>query len=201
MPVSGYEFDVFISYSRRGSAQRWLMNHFYPKFLDCLADQIAPAPKVFVDKAMERGVSWPDRLEKALYRSKILVAVLTPPYFESPWCMAELHNMFAREKFLGLAGPGCPQGLVYPILYSDSSNFPDLTELKRSWWDFKSLALPDMAFQRSEDWLLFHRKVTAFAEDLVELLHEVPDWRSDWPAVVRPDPVLLPPPPIPRFRR
>ena len=76
MRVPGYEFDVFISYSRRGSAPKWLMNHFYPKLKECLADQIAPAPTVFLDKQMERGVSWPDRLDKALRRSKILGAVL-----------------------------------------------------------------------------------------------------------------------------
>jgi len=29
--VSGYEFDLFISYSRYGSVQKWLLNHFYKK--------------------------------------------------------------------------------------------------------------------------------------------------------------------------
>jgi len=199
MRVPGYEFDVFISYSRRGSAPKWLINHFYPKLKECLADQIAPAPRVFLDKEMERGVSWPDRLDKALRRSKILIAVLSPPYFTSPWCMAEMRNMFRREEFLGLAGPDRPQGLIYPILYSDSINFPELVELKRSWWDFKGLTTPEMVFQDSQDWVPFHHKVTAFAEDLVEVLKQVPEWQPDWPAVERPDPVLLPPPPIPRF--
>lgn len=197
--VSGYEFDVFISYSRRGSAPKWLMNHFYPKLQECLADQIAPAPTVFVDKGMEKAVHWPARLEKALCRSKVMIALLSPPYFESPWCMAELRNMFAREKFLGLASPDRPQGLVYPVLYSDSDNFPSITELHRSWWDFKAVALPDMVFQESRDWIPFYRKLTEFAQDLVELLQQVPEWQSDWPAVERPDPVLLPPAQIPRF--
>ncbi|HEX4721407.1 MAG TPA: toll/interleukin-1 receptor domain-containing protein [Pseudonocardiaceae bacterium] len=197
--MSGYEFDVFISYSRRGSAQKWLLNHFYPRLQERLADEIAPAPRVFVDKGMERGVDWPYQLEKALHRSKILVAVLSPPYFTSAWCMAELSNMLAREKFLGLASPDRPQGLIYPILYADSINFPDIAELKRSWWDFKGLAIPDMIFQESRDWIPFYRKLTEFAQDLVELLKQVPEWQPDWPAVVRPTPVLLPTPPIPRF--
>jgi hypothetical protein len=199
--VPGYMFDVFISYSRRGSASKWLMNHFHPKFQDCLADQIAPTPKVFLDKEMPRGVDWPAELQMALRHSKILIAVLTPPYFESPWCMAELRTMYARERMLGLASSNRPQGLIYPILYSDSDNFPDEEGLRRSWWDFKELATPEPVFQESRDWIHFHRKVTDFAQDLVELLKQVPEWRSDWPDVERPDPVLLPPPPIPRFRR
>src|SRR5215475_7953130 len=74
--VAGYKYDVFISYARRGSVQKWLMNHFYPKLKDCLADQMAPVPPVFVDKKMPRAVSWPDELRKALHESKILLAVL-----------------------------------------------------------------------------------------------------------------------------
>ncbi|HEX3786653.1 MAG TPA: TIR domain-containing protein [Pseudonocardiaceae bacterium] len=194
-----YQFDVFISYSRRGSASKWLMNHFYPKLQDCLADQIAPTPKVFLDTEMPRGVHWPAQLERALHRSKIMIAVLTPLYFESSWCMAELHSMYAREKMLGLAGAERPQGLIYPILYSDSENFPKEESLLRSWWDFKELAMPEMVFQESRDWISFHHRVTEFATDLVGLLQEVPDWRADWPVIERPNPVLIPPPRIPRF--
>jgi hypothetical protein len=196
--VSGYQHDVFISYSRRGSAQKWLLNHFYPKFQDCLADQFAPAPKVFIDRGMERGVHWPSRLEKALRHSKIMVAVFTPPYFTSPWCMAELRSMRARDEMLGLAGSDRPQSLVYPILYSDSENFPDEGR-EFSWWDFKELSTPEPVFQESRDWVHFHRKVTDLAQDLVKLLPQVPEWRPDWPLIDPPDPPLMPPPPIPRF--
>lgn len=176
------------------------MNHFYPKLRECLADQIAPAPRLFLDKEMERGVSWPERLEKALHRSKIMISVLSPPYFTSPWCTAELCNMRAREEFLGLATADRPQGLIYPVLYSDSVNFPELAKpLRRSWWDFKAFAMPEKVFQKSRAWVPFHYKVTEFAQDLVELLQQVPEWQPDWPAVQRPDPVLRPPVPIPRF--
>jgi len=196
--VAGYEFEVFVSYSRRGSVSKWLMNHFYPKFQDCLADQIAPTPRVFVDKTMPRGVHWPAKLQKALGRSKIMIPLFTPLYFESKWCMAEWESMRARERLLGLASSDCPQSLVYPILYSDSDNFPEEAK-KLSRWDFKELATPEPVFQESRDWILFHRKVTELAEDLVGLLQQVPEWRSDWPVIERPDPVLPPPVPMPRF--
>lgn len=200
--MAGYAFDVFISYSRFGSAPKWLMNHFYPKFRDCLADQIAPAPRIFLDKKMPRGVDWPAELRKALRESKILLAVLTPPYFDSPWCRAELHSMFAREEMLGLAGLDQPQGLIYPVLYSDSDNFPpEAANLRRSWWDFKALATPEPVFQQSRDWHDFHQKVTELASDLVQLLKQVPEWRADWPLIEPPDPVLRPPTPLPRFDR
>jgi hypothetical protein len=198
--VSGYKFDVFISYSRRGSVAKWLMNHFLSKFEDCLADQIAPTPKVYVDKSMPRGVQWPDELAKALRHTKILIPLFTPLYFESHWCMAEWETMKARERVLGLATAERPQGLVYPILYSDSENFPDeAREISR--WDFKELSTPEPVFQESREWILFHRKVTELAQDLVVLLKQVPEWQPDWPVIEKPSPVLMPPPPIPRFDR
>lgn len=196
--VSGYKFDIFISYCRHGSVQKWLLNHFYPKFKDCLADQYAPVPKVYVDRSMPRGVHWPSDLKKALRHSKILIPLFTPPYFESKWCLAEWQSMQAREKLLGLAGPDNPQGLVYPILYSDSENFP-MAAREISRWDFKGLSTPEPVFQTSREWIQFHHKVTDVAQDVVELLKHVPEWRPDWPVIEEPEPVLMPPPPIPRF--
>jgi hypothetical protein len=114
--------------------------------------------------------------------------------------MAEWETMRAREKVLGLASADQPQGLVYPILYSDSENFPaEAREISR--WDFKELSTPEQVFQESRDWILFHRKVTELAQDLVELLKQVPEWQPDWPVIEKPSPVLMPPPPIPRFDR
>ncbi|MCP2167244.1 TIR domain-containing protein [Goodfellowiella coeruleoviolacea] len=196
--MSGYKFDIFISYSRYGSVQKWLLNHFLRKLKECLADQIAPAPKVYVDREMPRGVHWSSSLKHALRYSKIMLQLLTPHYFESPWCMAEWRSMQEREKMLGLASLSLPQGLIYPILYSDSENFP-LDGRMISWVDFKEFAHPDPPFQTTGMFVDFHREVTKLATDLVQLLKQVPEWQPDWPIVEEPKPVLIPPPPIPRF--
>ncbi|WP_268244607.1 toll/interleukin-1 receptor domain-containing protein [Actinokineospora fastidiosa] len=189
---------MFISYCRHGSVQKWLMNHFHPKLRDCLADQVAPAPKVYVDRTMRRGVHWPSDLRHAVRHSKIMVQLLTPGYFQSPWCMAEWRSMQERQKVLGLANLDFPQGLVYPILYSDSDNFPDEGR-QLSWWDFKEFGYPELVYQESRDFIHFHRKVAELAADLAALLRQVPEWQPDWPIVEAPDPVIIPPPPMPRF--
>ena len=196
--MSGYKYDVFISYSRRGSVQKRLLNHFHPKLRECLDDQFAPPLKVYMDRAMRRAVHWPSDLQVALRHSKIMIQLLTPNYFTSKWCMAELFSMRARENMLGLAGPEISQGLIYPILYSDSDNFPD-EALQRAWVDFKEYAHPDPVYQQTVDFIHFHRKVNELASDLVQLVRQVPDWRPDWPMVEKPDPVIIPPPPLPRF--
>nr|WP_225954177.1 TIR domain-containing protein [Kibdelosporangium phytohabitans] len=189
---------MFISYSRYGSVQKWLLNHFHRKLSECLADQFAPPLKVYMDRTMPRAVHWPSNLRTALRHSKIMIQVLTPHYFTSRWCMAELRSMQAREEMLGLGGAEISQGLIYPILYSDSENFP-LEERQRSWVDLKEFAHPDPVYQQTPDYILFHRKVNELASDLVQLVRQVPDWQPDWPIVEKPEPVLIPPPPLPRF--
>jgi hypothetical protein len=195
-----YKYDFFISYSRRGSVQKWLLTHFYNKLVEYLADECAPAPRVYMDRTMPRAVEWAHNLENSLRHSKIMIQLLTPPYFESDWCMAELESMQAREAMLGLAGADISQGLIYPILYSDSENFPDVGRM-RSWQDFKEYAHPDPVYQDSVDYLPFCKQVRVLARDLVQLAKQVPPWSPDWPIVDRPNPVLIPPPPLPRFER
>lgn len=195
--MSGYEFDVFISYSRSNNSSNWVRNHFHARLLDCLDDQLGTTPRVFRDEEMERGVHWPNRLANALLRSKIMVAIYTAPYFRSRWCMAEWQSMRDREAMLGLTGSERAQGLVYPILVADSENFPPEARY-RTWWDFKRWYRPDLVFQQTKRWLGFHQEVEKVAIDLARLLPQVPHWEPGWP-IERPDPPLPPPVQVPRF--
>ena len=36
-----YKYDFFISYSRQGSVQKWLLTHFYNKLVEYLADELS----------------------------------------------------------------------------------------------------------------------------------------------------------------
>lgn len=196
--VSGYKYDVFISYCRYGNVQKWLLNHFYSKLVTCLIDEGGAKPKVYVDREMRYGVHWPSDLQEALLHSKIMVQLLAPAYFESQWCLAEWRSMMARQRVLGLAGPGAPQGLICSVLYADSDTFPD--EAKQTkWWNFKDYAYPDLSYQETREFNYFHGEVAKLARDLVQLLRQVPEWQPGWPVIEKPDPVIMTPPAIPRF--
>jgi hypothetical protein len=195
--VSGYEFDVFISYRRKGNPLNWVHNHFFPKLRDCLADHVADEPAVFVDERLETGTSWPVRLENALNRTKVMVAVFSSQYFQSPWCMAEWRSMVEREQLLGLHSEGRPQGLIYPVLLSDSDTFPEFARV-RTWRDLKRWNTPEPILQLTTEWVDFHRQVESIAMELAGLLARVPAWQPGWPAH-RPDPPFRPPATLPRF--
>lgn len=194
--VTDYEFDVFLSYSRIGSSPGWVHNHFLPKMRDCLTDEIGYRPSVFVDQEMEIGTVWPDKLERALSRSKILVAIYSPQYFRSEWCLAEWHSMAEREQILGLTSSELTKGLIFPVLYSDSHNFPEYGRA-RMWHDLKGLDSPEPGFQQTADYLLFHKEMRTIAAGLEVLLRHAPPWEPGWP-VRRPE---VPIPPITSFPR
>jgi hypothetical protein len=189
--VSDYEFDVFISYRRKGNPHNWVRNHFYPRLKDYLADQLPEDPVLFIDEGMEVGSVWPDRLEEALVRTRILVPVLSPQYFRSPWCLAEWHSMAERERLLG------HQGLIYPVLFSDSENFPSFARA-RSWHDLKKWNTPDLGFQRTKKWIKFVEQIEQVAIELARRIDRVPKWEPGWP-VERPDPPMPGMTSLPRF--
>lgn len=194
--LDGYEYDIFISYRRAPNVQAWVQNHFYPVLRDCLTDEISDEPKIFLDAQQEVGVRWPDNLARALHRSRLLVAVWSPPYFRSSWCLAEWHTMLQRERLLGIGGPADPMGLVYPVRYSDGDRFPEEARSVEQQVSFTDWRYPYRQFSESLAYLEFHTAVVKMAEYLAGRLDNVPQWQADWPVVrpgsPEPSPAALP---------
>ena len=83
-----YRYDVFVSYGDIGRIHSGYEG-FLGKFSTYLAQELGRRPKIFIDDMIEAGHSWPHALAYALARSRVLVALWTPLYFKSPWCISE----------------------------------------------------------------------------------------------------------------
>jgi hypothetical protein len=164
----------------------------------CLVDEMGHEPKLFLDSRMEVGTYWPDELANALLKSRYLVAVWSPPYFTSRWCVAEWKSMCARERVLGIPGPANTRGLIYPIVFSDGDLFPTEAHAVQSQHNLSQYAFPYEQFRRTEAYLEFHDKVKAIAADLAQRLESAPTWDETWP-IWRPDAFENPPPKFPRL--
>ncbi|MGX7829049.1 TIR domain-containing protein [Actinokineospora sp. 24-640] len=194
--VDGYQYDVFLSYRRSGpgNAAQWVREHFHRMLQDCLADEIGSSD-VFVDLNVETGSHWPTLLQQALARSKVLVAVWSPPYFESPWCLAEWHTMVAREQaFEGLVK------LVYPITYADGVNFPEDAKQRQS-RSVHAVSNPYPSFRGSHRQADLFEVVREIAGELADQLASAPPWQADWPECSIPAPVTMAPAVLPAYQR
>lgn len=180
-----YEYDVFLSYPRKGYSGDWVRNHFHDALVGFLDQEMAEAPRVYFDEDQGLGVNWPENVRRALLRSKILVAVWSPPYFRSEWCMSEWHSMRAREEKLGIANAAVTQGLVVPIVSADGQTFP-LDARSTQWLDMSQWSFPCAEFRRTVEYVEFQRQMREFAAELAELIADAPDWSDDWPVRMPP---------------
>jgi hypothetical protein len=179
-----YKYDVFLSYSRRAGAGAWVQKHFYPALADSLAHAMPRDPIIFTDWRQETGISWPDNLAAALQESRVMVAILSPPYFRSTWCMTEWGTMQRRQELLRLGTPINPRVLTHPVVFADGEHFPSearrIQHIDLSEWGYD---LPYETYSRCPGYLDFLRAVRSFAQVLAHCIDDVPEWQADWPIV------------------
>lgn len=147
---------------------------------------------------MEVGTYWPEELAQALSESRYLLAVWSPPYFTSSWCVAEWQSMRQGEKLLGIPRREERLGLIYPVVYADGNSFPEEARAVQSRFDLSAYGFPYEQFNRTDAYLEFHAKVKSIAADLAGRLANAPPWRPDWP-VCRPAPFPSPHATLPRL--
>jgi hypothetical protein len=175
----------------------WLENHFLPVLKKRLEAELNEDPRLFIDKQTEVGADWPETLADALNRSCCLIAIWSPHYFRSTWCLAEWETIKYREQEAGFRTNNNSCGLIYPVVFSDGEWFPE--EAKRMQYrdDFRNFAYPYKQFRESQLYLEFHDRVAEVARQLVERLKQVPPWNLKWQSI-RPSST---PPFIPTFQR
>lgn len=184
--AADYDVDVFLSYSRSEAVEAWVKNHFYPQLKKWLDQSLPQEANVFVDYQMPVGGSWPEILKHKLARSKCMVAILSPPYFRSAWCLSEWRTMEERERSVGL-GPGSRiGGLIYPVRFWDGQHFPPFAS-NRQRRDFVNFNRDTPAFTTTRDYDDFVREVQSMVSDLENMIQNAPPWNPGWPILEEPD--------------
>jgi hypothetical protein len=178
--LSDYKFDIFLSYSRKGNVAEWLQRHFSEVLNNCLTDELGYPPRIFLDTRMETGSLWPAELENGLRTSRLMVAILSPPYWASKWCRTEWDTMAERERLTGYASTGNPRGLIYPFTFADGDKFPESAK-NRQCRSMKKWGYPYRQFADSPAYLEFFDEVKLAAGELVARLEEIPPWSATWP--------------------
>ena len=176
---TGYQYDIFLSYTRNFIGD-WVHEHFLELFNFHLQGGLGYSPKVFVDtQDISAGESWPLRLKKALAYSKCLVAILSPSYFESNWCLKECHVMLYREHIEGFGAKGNGQGLVLPVIASDGKYFPDYIRNIQS-VDFRNFVRKGSGFPTTPRYVEFQDKMEQWAKEVADAVRNAPTWNSSW---------------------
>jgi general stress protein YciG len=175
----GYRYDLYISYPHSETVGEWMRNHLFPVLKDTLTDELGVEPQIFFDaSSIEVGGSWPEQLTEALKRSRMLLAVLSPSYFRSSWCVSEWESMLARERLLGDA----QVRIIYPVLATSGQSLPTSAR-SRQWIDMSRWVLPMPAFRDTAAYVQFYEAVRRLAQLIAENLARTPPWQEDFPII------------------
>jgi hypothetical protein len=190
-----------VSYRRRDPVLSWVNGHFFPKLAHWLPQfwpSELPAPRIAKDEQMETGVRWPQRLREMHAGSCCMLAVVSPEYFRSAWCVAEWRAMVAREKFLSISTRSRARGLIYPVLFCGDASVLPKDAAARQWFDFTRMNSPDDVFRFHPTYVQFDHSVQDVARELAGMIRAVPP-RAKWPAITLPATLVRPTVALPRL--
>ncbi|MFL5912355.1 MAG: toll/interleukin-1 receptor domain-containing protein [Gaiellaceae bacterium] len=176
-----YAYDFFVSYRRDAPVGDWVGNHFAPLLDQWLNESCARGVNLHVDvDALDPGSEWPVDLRMNLARSRFLIPVLSPSYFRSAWCLAELATMQARERLLGLRTAENPGALIFPVKFNDGEHFAESVKTIQT-IDLSPWNQPSLAFAQTVAYIEFTQAIETFAQQLSRILDTAPGWQPDWP--------------------
>lgn len=196
-----YKHDIFISYKRGLIGNEWLDTRFIPLFQDSVEDEIILRCKrkafgIFFDRAsvskdklqmdktgIEPGQAWRDALSDGLENSCCLLAICTPKYFQSEWCMTEWKTFEQRndkEK----------KDLIVPITLHDGEAFPG-SGSKFQYANFNDYYIIGEGYTKTEPYVQFQKMVKELAVRVAKVVADAPAhgvWSVSAPGIAQPEP-------------
>ncbi len=174
-----YKYDVFFSYKRNQLTEVW-HNKLVERLEFWLNNEIHDRDvSIFYDKeSIEIGDQWKSKIGEAIKHSRCIVAILSPDYFKSKWCYAEILSFLKRQENLNTTG-----GLILSARFHDGHSFPKkIKDIQQQ--DFSEYASISSSFWETRKAAEFGEKIKAFAQVIAEQIKNVPDFQNDFPIVI-----------------
>ena len=132
-PTPSRRYSVFVSYSRRDDAGKWV-TRLVEALRDAAKDDFEvrcdPDKELFFDRDdLRLGEEWKTQLARAIREAEVLLVCVSKPYFESEFCLWEFQEHETKPT-----GPYDPPGLV-ALLLEDTSRDDQPDEEHERWHD------------------------------------------------------------------
>ncbi len=179
-----YVYNVFVSYNYASLMRRWVNGSFKELFEYFLANELnVRDPQVgFFADVVRAGQHWRNRLGGMLLRSRVLVAVCSPGYFRSGWCLSEWESFRLREELLQC------DGLRVPLLHDDGQHYMTQHGVDGIHHvDFRDCAFFVGDPNQHPKGPMFEEKVHELAAAVAEQVTNAPPFDPGWPLAEMPD--------------
>jgi len=178
--AGGYEWDVFVSY-RREPPGRAQITPWITRVVDVVKFWLGQElggedPRMFFDtRVVAVGSRWQVELRRAVATSRCLLAIWSPAYFRSQWCIAEWRSFVKREQLM--AAGTC---LIVPVKFHDGEWFPDDARQVEC-LDLSPYAVTMPAFWETRRAVELEEVLQDLARRLAHVVSQAPAYREDWP--------------------
>jgi hypothetical protein len=110
--------------------------------------------------------------------SRCMVAVWSPDYFQSPWCVSKLRS-FRQREMLARVERGA---LIAPIRYHDGQWFPqEAAEIPP--FDLSQYTYTLESFWKTERAVELEERLKTFSRQLATVIERAPAYDAQWPVV------------------
>lgn len=185
MGSGDYKWDVFLSYSFNNVVKRWVAERFLNFFKMFLSEELAPylpengEPKVYLAaNQIQGGDVLKEALREDLLHSKVLVAICSPVYFKSSWCLSEWESFRLREEAIPF------RGLRIPVLFNDGEHYERQFLDDITYVDFRDVIYFTEGGEKDPISLRFQQRVEALAKAVASAVLNAPRFDPAWPVKV-----------------
>lgn len=182
--VEDYAYDVLVSYTRAHPVGTWVKDRLLRDFIGYLAEELGRRPKVFFDQHdIQPGDNWVAKIDIAIKKSRVLVAVCSARYFyDSEYCRREWYS-FGE---LDVGGKKLYRPRV-PIRYNDGKTFPvEARETQQA--DFSGCNYLIEAFYKNDvRAVTYEDNVRALAIAVVSAIENAPPYTTQFSVMQPPD--------------
>ena len=165
-----YDYDAFFSYKRDEESDKW-HEIVKNKLAFWLRQELGKQDvRIFFDsKEIRTGDQWRTTIADALKRSRCIICVWSPLYFQSKWCVSEWKTFEAR-------GQTFKKDLIVPASFFDGEHFPKKAK-DAQFLDFSEFASTMPSFwgtNRADEFET--KRLRPFAHDLAKKIKNAPPY-------------------------
>jgi MinD-like ATPase involved in chromosome partitioning or flagellar assembly len=183
----GYEYDLFVGRATSSVLNEWL-DAFISRLSTLVSAQLGRDLRVFQDLSEVRVDDvWKNAVEKALVRSRVLLAIVTPEFLSSQWCLLEWATFERREK------EKAARELIVPVMLQRPDPLPDWMS-RRQVIDISDLPRRVSAFAESSPEVV--GRLAELARLVTRRVRSAPAFDAGWTSAAdRPSALAAPPSP------
>lgn len=169
-----YKYDLYISYKRGGVLNEWVESFIY-NLTSWLEVEMIEPPQIFLNiQDVDSMSSVNSAIDYSIKHSKLLIALLTPAYFASDFCIREWLFFEKREKQSMNAQP-----LILPILLRGGDLLPDHIK-RRQLLNASESLMSFTALKRSGTSKGEYDLLQLVSQSITKMLENAPPFDPNW---------------------